>query len=107
MPSENSPSLSDGFGVAHGRLKLRAGVALAALHLNVFSHELPLATVQIRRDGFAPLVLRELMAVALTLGATTSDMALADVAALANVRFAQKATLPRSLFLTASRTSGG
>jgi hypothetical protein len=80
MPSENSPSLSDGFGVAHGRLKLRAGVALAALHLNVFSHELPLATVQIPRDGFAPLALRELMAVAY-------------VAALANVRLAPEAAL--------------
>jgi hypothetical protein len=96
MPSENSPSLSDGFGVAHGRLKLRAGVALAALHLNVFSHELPLATVQIPRDGFAPLVLRELMAAALTLGAATSDMALADVAALANVRFARRVQLVNS-----------
>jgi hypothetical protein len=53
-----------------------------------------LATVQIPRDGFAPLVLRELMAVALTLGAATSDMALADVAALANVRFAPGAAIP-------------
>jgi hypothetical protein len=51
MPSGNSPSPSEGFGVADGRPKLRAGVALAALHLNVFSHEFLLATVQIPRDG--------------------------------------------------------
>jgi hypothetical protein len=38
----NSPSPSDGFGVADGRLKLPAGVALAAVHLNIFSHELRL-----------------------------------------------------------------
>ena len=61
--------------MADGRPKLRAGVALAALHLNVFSHELLSATVQIPRDGFAPpLVLRELMAAALTLGTATSEI---------------------------------
>ena len=71
-PSGNSPSPSDGFGVADGRLKLPAGVALAALHLNVISHELPLATVQIPRDGFA---LRKMIAGALTLGAALPRLA--------------------------------
>jgi hypothetical protein len=71
MPSGNSPSPSDGFGVADGRLKPSAGVALAALYLNVFSKELPLATVQMQRDGFA---LRKMMAGALTLRVAPSEI---------------------------------
>jgi hypothetical protein len=38
---------SRGLGVTDGCLQLRAGVALAAFHLNVFGHELPAATIEI------------------------------------------------------------
>ena len=66
---------SDGFGVADGRPKLGAGVALAVLHFNVFSHELPFATrLDTARRLCAPLGLRELKAVALTLVAATSEI---------------------------------
>ena len=61
MRSGNSSSPSDGFRLADRR----AGVGLAAHNFNVFSHELPLATVQIPRNG-------ELMAVALV--AATSEI---------------------------------
>jgi hypothetical protein len=54
-PPGNSPSPSDGFGAADGRLKLRAGVAFAALNLNVFTYDLLLATFQMPRDDFALL----------------------------------------------------
>jgi|SRR6266436_5130374 len=95
MPSGNSPSPPDGFGVADGRLKLPARVALAALHLNVISHELPLATVQIPRDGFA---LCKMIAGALTLGAAPSEIGIfLDIAALADVRFAPEAVIARTL----------
>lgn len=36
-----------GLGVTDGCLQLGAGVALAALHFNVFGHELPAAPVEI------------------------------------------------------------
>jgi len=47
------PWPSRGLRVADGCLELWAGVALTTLDLNVFGHQLPLASVQVAGDCFA------------------------------------------------------
>jgi hypothetical protein len=101
MPSGNSPSPSDGFGVADGRLKLPAGVA-RALSTSAYQPRASFGhrSVTARR-------LRAMMAGAPTFGRPFPNWHFSDIAPLADVRFAPIAAVADSQLLAQTGHGSG